>query len=53
MLFNAAGYVAIGNIFQTSDADWEKSFNVNVRGTHLMMRAFLPGMLAQGGGRLC
>ena len=50
VLFNAAGYVAVGNIFQTSDADWDKSFNVNVRGTHLMMRAFLQGMLEQGHG---
>ena len=50
VLFNSAGYVAVGNIFQTSDEDWDKSFSVNVRGTHLMMRAFLPGMLDQGHG---
>lgn len=48
--FNAAGFVHVGNILQTSDADWDKSFDVNVRGTHLMMQTFLPGMLAQGAG---
>jgi 2-keto-3-deoxy-L-fuconate dehydrogenase len=48
--FNSAGFVHVGNILQTSDDEWDRSFNVNVRGTHLMMQAFLPAMLEQGHG---
>lgn len=49
-LFNSAAYVHVGTILETTREDWDRSFNVNVRGTHNVMRAFLPAMLEQGGG---
>lgn len=52
VLFNSAGFVHVGNILQTSDEEWDRSFNVNVKGTHLMMQAFLPAMLEQGHGNI-
>src|SRR5690349_5987203 len=30
VLFNCAGYVAGGNVLETSDAEWDKSFDINV-----------------------
>ena len=55
ILFNAAGYVAAGNVLECSDADWDLSFDINVKSMHRTIRAFLPGMLeraakAGGGG---
>ncbi len=51
-IFNCAGYVHQGNIFETSDADWDFSFNLNVRAMWKTMAAVLPRMLAAGGGSI-
>lgn len=45
-LFNCAGMVANGTILDCTDADWDMSFELNVKSMFLMTRAFLPGMLA-------
>jgi len=50
VLVNAAGYVHQGTIFDTSEADWDFSFDLNVKSMHRTLSAFLPGMLAKGGG---
>ncbi|MFG1301267.1 SDR family oxidoreductase [Xanthobacter sp. V3C-3] len=50
VLVNAAGYVHQGNIFDTTEADWDFSFDLNVKSMHRTLSAFLPGMLAKGGG---
>jgi len=50
ILVNAAGFVHVGTIFDTDDDAWQKSFDVNVRGVHHTMGAFLPGMLSQRRG---
>ncbi len=52
ILFNAAGYVHHGTILDCSDQDWDFSFNLNVTSIHRVIRAFLPGMLAKGGGSI-
>ena len=52
VLFNAAGFVAAGNVLECTDADWDLSFDLNVRSMHRTIRAFLPGMLAKGGGSI-
>jgi 2-keto-3-deoxy-L-fuconate dehydrogenase len=52
VLFNCAGFVHHGTVLDASEADWDFSFNLNVRSMYRMMRAFLPGMLAQGGGSI-
>jgi len=36
----------------TSDEDWDFSFNLNVKSMHRTIRAFLPGMIARGGGSI-
>lgn len=45
ILANCAGYVHHGTIFETSNKDWDFSFDLNVKSMHRMTQAFLPGML--------
>lgn len=46
-LFNCAGMVANGSVLDCSEADWDLSFDLNVKSMFRMTRAFLPGMLAK------
>lgn len=50
ILFNCAGYVATGTVLQTTIADWERSFSINVTAAFSMIRAFLPGMVERKRG---
>jgi len=50
VLVNAAGYVHQGTIFDTSEADWDFSFDLNVKSMHRTLSAFLPGMLEKAKG---
>ena len=52
VLFNAAGVVHAGTVLDYSEADWELAFDLNARSMARTIRAFLPGMLAQGGGSI-
>ncbi len=52
VLFNCAGIVHTGTILDCTDADWNASFDVNVRSMYWTMRAFLPAMLDAGGGSI-
>ena len=52
VLFNCAGFVHHGTVLDTSDSDWDFSFDLNVKSMHRTIRAFLPGMLAKGGGSI-
>jgi len=52
ILFNCAGFVHHGSALTTSDEDWDFSFNLNVKSMHRTIRAFLPGMIARGGGSI-
>jgi 2-keto-3-deoxy-L-fuconate dehydrogenase len=52
VLFNCAGYVAAGTILDGDDADWSRSFRVNVDGTYRLCKAALPTMLAQRRGSI-
>ena len=45
VLFNCAGIVAHGSVLECSEADWERSFDINVKSMYRMTRAFLPAML--------
>jgi NAD(P)-dependent dehydrogenase (short-subunit alcohol dehydrogenase family) len=47
ILVNCAGYVANGSVLDCTDKDWDFSFDLNVKSMHRMIKAFLPGMLAQ------
>ena len=52
ILFNCAGFVHHGTVLTTSDADWDFSFDLNVKSMHRTIRAFLPGMLEKGRGSI-
>jgi 2-keto-3-deoxy-L-fuconate dehydrogenase len=52
VLFNCAGFVHHGTVLDCSDADWDFSFDLNVKSMHRTVRAFLPGMLEKGGGSI-
>ncbi|MBO1901590.1 SDR family oxidoreductase [Leucobacter weissii] len=50
VLVNNAGAMRRGALLDTSEADWETSFAVNVDALFHMCRAVLPAMIAAGGG---
>ena len=52
VLFNCAGFVENGTILDNDDAQWEKSFQINVYAMARMIKAFLPAMLEGGGGSI-
>jgi len=50
ILFNCAGFVHQGTLLEATEADWSFAFDLNCRSMFRTMQAFLPGMLARGGG---
>jgi 2-keto-3-deoxy-L-fuconate dehydrogenase len=50
VLVNNAGIVHIGTVEQTSEADLDRLYRVNVKGVYLCARAAVPIMRRQGGG---
>lgn len=52
ILANCVGYVHQGSVLDCSEKDWDFSFDVNVKSMHRTISAFLPGMLAKGGGSI-
>jgi NAD(P)-dependent dehydrogenase (short-subunit alcohol dehydrogenase family) len=50
ILFNCAGWVHQGSLLDCSIADWDRSFDLNVRSMFVLTRAMLPKMIAAGGG---
>jgi 2-keto-3-deoxy-L-fuconate dehydrogenase len=50
ILVNNAGVAHVGNVENTSTADFEKIFNVNVKGAYNCLYAAIPLMKQQGGG---
>ena len=52
MLFNCVGYVHAGNILDCDEAAWRDSIDLNMTPMYRTIRAFLPAMLANGGGSI-
>ena len=52
VLFNCAGFVHSGSILQCEEKDWDFSFHLNAKAMYRTIRAFLPAMLAGGGGSI-
>jgi len=52
ILFNCAGYVAVGTILTSTEKDWDFSFELNVKSLFRMLRAYLPPMINNGGGSI-
>ncbi len=51
-LFNCAGFVHAGTILDSTEAEWDFAFDLNVRAMYRTIRAFLPGMLSRGQGSI-
>jgi 2-keto-3-deoxy-L-fuconate dehydrogenase len=52
VLFNCAGYVHSGTILDCDEKAWALSNDLNVTAQYRAIRAFLPAMLASGGGSI-
>jgi 2-keto-3-deoxy-L-fuconate dehydrogenase len=52
VLFNCAGFVHAGSILEATEADWDFAFDLNAKSMYRTIRAFLPAMLAKGGGSI-
>ena len=52
VLANIAGFVHHGTILDCAETDFDFSMNLNVKAMYRMIRAFLPAMLAAGGGSI-
>ncbi|XP_044132496.1 3-hydroxybutyrate dehydrogenase type 2 [Bufo gargarizans] len=52
VLFNVAGFVHHGSILDCEEKDWDFTMNLNVRSMYLMIKTFLPKMLAQKSGNI-
>ena len=52
VLFNCAGSVPGGSVLDIGLEQWNAAFDLNVTSMYHMIRAFLPGMIAAGGGSI-
>jgi 2-keto-3-deoxy-L-fuconate dehydrogenase len=52
VLFNCVGYVHAGNLLECDETAWSDSIALNMTPMYRTTRAFLPGMLASGGGSI-
>jgi 2-keto-3-deoxy-L-fuconate dehydrogenase len=52
ILFNCAGFVGHGTILDCEEKDFDFSMALNVKANYAVTRAFLPAMLANGGGSI-
>jgi NAD(P)-dependent dehydrogenase (short-subunit alcohol dehydrogenase family) len=51
ILINNAGIAGpVAPLWEIEPSEWDEVFAINVRGVYLMCRAFLPPMIARGGG---
>ena len=52
MLVNSAGIAHVGNVLNTPPGDFDRLYQVNVRGTFLCLQAGVEKMLVTGGGSI-
>jgi 2-keto-3-deoxy-L-fuconate dehydrogenase len=52
VLVNVAGFVHHGSILECQERDYDFSMDLNIKSMYRTIRAFLPGMLDQGGGSI-
>ena len=52
ILFNCAGFVHQGTVLEATEDEWQFAFELNCRSMFRTIQAFLPGMLARGGGTI-
>ena len=52
LVFANAGAISLKPFLETTDDDWQWLMGINFFGTVKSLRAFLPGLVAQGSGRV-
>jgi 2-keto-3-deoxy-L-fuconate dehydrogenase len=52
ILFNCAGFVHQGTLQDATEDEWTFALDLNVRSMFRTMQAFIPGMIARGGGAI-
>ena len=52
VLHNNVGFAQMGGPIELSEADWQRTIDLNVTGCFLTCKHVLPHMLAQGGGAI-
>jgi NAD(P)-dependent dehydrogenase (short-subunit alcohol dehydrogenase family) len=52
ILYNNAGVNSAGSVADAAEDDWDRCFDVNVKGTYLFSRAVVPHLRAAGGGSI-
>ena len=52
VLFNHAGSIVIKPFLETTEAEWDRLTEINVKSMFLMTKAVLPQMIAAGGGSI-
>ena len=52
VLFNCAGFVHHGTLMDVSEADWDFSFELNVKSMYRTCQAVIPGMIKKGSGSI-
>ena len=52
ILFNNAGILLPGSTHETETEVWEKTFDINVKGTYFMSKHVIPHMLERGQGSI-
>lgn len=52
ILMNHAGTIHVGPFLETTESDWDRIMNVNVKSMYLVTREILPVMLKNGGGNI-
>jgi meso-butanediol dehydrogenase/(S,S)-butanediol dehydrogenase/diacetyl reductase len=52
ILANVAGVLSLARVVDLSTEEWDRVMGVNARGTFLLSRAVLPGMIEAGGGSI-
>ncbi|WP_439583601.1 SDR family NAD(P)-dependent oxidoreductase [Dyadobacter bucti] len=50
VLINNAGLEIRGSILQCDEAEWNRTYDINLRGIYYMAKAFVPMIMEQGGG---
>jgi NAD(P)-dependent dehydrogenase (short-subunit alcohol dehydrogenase family) len=52
VLVNSAGVVRRATVLETSETDWDRVMEVNVKAIYLLAREAIPTMIARGGGAI-
>lgn len=52
ILFNCAGFVANGDLLNSTEADWDFSFELNAKSMYRLIKALLPGMIERNYGNI-